>query len=61
MEGPSMTYPHRHFLAGFLLGIIALLTIPNLIDASIQSYYAAADDAPIESTIATFWWHLTDY
>jgi len=30
-----------------------------MIGALIQTWYAIADHAPIESVIATFWWHLT--
>lgn len=60
MEGQPVIQRYR-FTLGVLVGFFALLIIPNVIDATVQSYYAARDDAPIESTIATFWWHLTDY
>lgn len=28
-------------------------------DTLLQTYYAIADGAPVQSILATFWWHLT--
>lgn len=50
----------KAILAG-IVGALAVLTIPNLIDASYQAGYAIRDDAPIESVVRTFIWHATEY